>query len=244
MQFPLALIGIAMAVVVFPVFARLAKSGQDRELGHTLGNALRTTFFLSAPAAAGLLVLAAPLTALIFEWGKFGPADSAGTARVLVMYALGVPVFCGLQVMTRLFYAREDVWAPVRVGSAMVLANLTLNLLLVGPMGEAGLALATSLSAVLNLAALAVLARRKLSVRGLRGVFRSLLASLLLAAVMGVAVWILSGVLQDVRPDRTRISSKLLWVVPPVLAGVVLYLGGAFLLRRPEAHALREGLRK
>ncbi len=239
MQFPLALVGIAMAVVVFPVFSAQAKAGRKDELGRTLSEALRTTFFLALPSAAGLLVLAGPLIALIYEHGLFRYApDTLATAQVLRMYALGVPAYCGLQVMTRLFYSLEEVKTPVRVGAIMVGVNLVLNVILVFPLRESGLALATSISAALNLTVLAVLAKRKLGIAGLGGVFRSFLTSLALAAAMGAAVFGLHLVLAGRYPDRELIP-KLLWVFPPILLGMALYLGTAFLFRRPEIRSLR-----
>ncbi len=238
MQFPLAMVGIAMAVVIFPVFSAQAKAGKREELGRTLSEALRTTFFLALPSAAGLLVLASPLIALIYEHGAFHyDPDTTATANVLRMYAVGVPAYCGLQVMTRLFYSLEEVKTPVKVGALMVGVNLVLNLILVFPLREGGLALATSISAALNLAVLAVIARRRLGIAGLGGVLRSFLLSLLLASIMGAAVFALCRLMTEVSPERV-LMSKLLWVFPPILLGIVLYLGTALLLRLPTARGL------
>jgi putative peptidoglycan lipid II flippase len=244
MQFPLALVGIAMAVVVFPVFSAHAKAGRREELGQTLSEALRTTFFLALPAAAGLFVLASPLIALIYEHGvfRFDP-DTPATARVLRMYALGVPAVCGLQVLTRLFYSLEEVKTPVRVGAAMVMVNLVLNLILVFPLRESGLALATSLSATLNLVILGFLAHRRLGIRGLRRVSLSFLRSLIFTLLMGGAVFWLSHALSRAFPER-EILPKLLWVLPPTLLGAVLYLGVSFGFGVPEARKLLVRTRK
>jgi len=238
MQFPLAMIGIAMGIVVFPVFSRQAKEGRRADLGKTLTRALSITFFLAVPAAAGLIAVAGPLISLIFEHGKYTAANAADTGRVLFMYALGIPAYCGLQIMTRLFYSLEEVKTPVRVGAAMVGVNIALNLALVGPLRESGLALATALSAVLNLALLAFFARRQLGVRGLGGVFRSLFRTGLLAAVMGAAVY---GLILLLRPDTEdpSVLRRALWVLPPIAAGAVIHVGGAWLLRFPEVKAIR-----
>jgi putative peptidoglycan lipid II flippase len=237
MQFPLAIVGIAMAIVVFPVFARQAKAGKREQLGATLSTALRQTFFLALPAAAGLLALAMPLIALIYERGAFAPGDTDRTALVLAMYSVGIPAYCGLQILTRLFYSLEQVATPVKVGVCMVAVNLALNLVLVFPLGESGLALATAITAALNFSVLAVIARRRLKVRGLRPVALSALRSLLMAAAMGLAVLGLSLLMRDRFPDRTLIP-KLLWVLPATLLGAALYLGVARLLRLPELRSL------
>jgi len=238
MQFPLALVGIALGVVAFPLFARLAKEGRRGELGDRVREALRLTFFLALPAAAGLVALSRPLIELIYEWGRFGPEDTAATSRVLLLYSTGIPFFCALQILTRLFYSLEDVATPVKVGACMVGVNLALNLLLVGPMAEGGLALATSLSAALNFGILLALVRRRLGLEGLATVLRPAAVSALLAGAMGVAVYALHGALAGAVPEMT-LPGKLLRAVPPVIGGAVLYLGLALLLRLPETRALR-----
>ncbi len=243
MQFPLALIGIALGVVVFPVFARQAKAGDRAALGKTLSDALGTTFFLATPAGAGLVALCVPATALIYEWGKFGAADTASTAFVLAMYSLGVPAFCGLQILTRLFYSLEDPMTPVRVGAFMVLLNLALNLTLVWFLGAGGLALATTLSALANLLVLATIARRRHRIRGLRGVLGGIARSFALSAAMGGAVFGLYLACRAAFPVRTLLLHKALWVLPPLVAGIALYAGLAILFRFPEARALLPRLR-
>jgi putative peptidoglycan lipid II flippase len=237
MQFPLALVGIALGVVAFPIFARLAKEGRKDELSGRLTEAFRTTLFLALPAAAGLAVLCRPLIELIYEWGKFTAADSAATSRVLLFYAVGIPSFCGLQIVTRVFYAMEDVKTPVRVGLTMVAANLALNLLLVGPMREGGLALATSISATLNLAVLIGLTRRRLGLAGYAAAVRPGLVCLLLTAVMAAAVFALHGLLADAFPGAT-LWPRIARTLPPVLAGVVVYVVGALAFRLPETKRL------
>jgi putative peptidoglycan lipid II flippase len=239
-QFPLALVGIALGVVAFPLFARLAKEGRREELSDRVRFALRMSFFLSLPAAAGLIALCRPLIELIYEWGRFGPADTVATSRVLWLYSLGIPAYCGLQILTRLYYSLEDVKTPVAVGASMVLVNLGLNLLFVGPMEEGGLALATSLSAFLNLSILFVLAKRRLPVSDLSKILPPALVATLLAAAMGAAVYAAWHFLAGTVPDP-GLAGKLLRTLPPVLLGVALYAGAAFLFRLPETRGLRRG---
>jgi putative peptidoglycan lipid II flippase len=238
MQLPLALIGIALGIAIFPVFSRQAKEGEKGALGRTFSDALGISAFLALPAAAGLLALSGQLIALIFERGAFGLGDTRMTSDVLAMHALGLPAYCGLQVVTRLYYSLEEIRTPVRCGVLMVVLNLALNLLLVGPMGPAGLALATAASATVNLAILLLLVPRRLGVRGVRKVAKRAAAFLLLAAAMGAGVLGLSLLLQGAFPERT-LPGKLAWAILPTVAGAAFYIGGAIVLRFPEARTLR-----
>ncbi|MCU0726142.1 MAG: murein biosynthesis integral membrane protein MurJ [Planctomycetes bacterium] len=243
MQFPLALIGIALGIVVFPVFSRAAKAGDRTGLGKTLSESLGISTWLSMPAMAGLIALAAPLTALLFERGRFTAGDTAETAFVLSFYCLGLPFYCGLHILTRAFYSLEDARTPMKVGAIMVLVNLALNLTLVWPLRAAGLALATALTAGGNLLVLAIIARRRHRLRGLRGVLRGLLRSLALSAVMGAAVFLLSRFFLGAFSERSELH-RLLRVFPPLLAGAGLYIGLSLLLRVPEARAVLPRLRR
>ena len=172
-------------------------------------------------------------------WPKFKAVDTRETSAILAMHALGVPAYCALQVVTRLYYSMEDVRTPVRVGAGMVLSNLALNLLLVGPLGASGLALATAISATASFTVLALLVPRRLGIGGLRAVLGPAAASLVLAAAMGACVFGLSIVLRGVLPER-GLFEKLTWVLVPIALGLVIYLGGAWLLRLPEAERLRK----
>ena len=243
MQFPLALIGIALGIVAFPVFARAVKAGDRAKLGETLSGSLGMSLWFAMPAMAGLVALAAPLTALLFERGRFVPADTAETAFVLAMYSLGLPFYCGLQILTRAFYALEDAVTPMKIAVWMVVANLALNLTLVWPLRAAGLALATAITAGGNLFLLAWFARRKHGIRGLSGVFRGILRSAAVALVMGAAVFGLGALFIGWFPARTE-AHKLLWCLPPLVLGGALYIGLSWVLRFPEVRDLLPRLRR
>jgi putative peptidoglycan lipid II flippase len=237
MQFPLALIGIAMGVAVFPGLSRLAASGRRGDLERELGRAYRATLFLALPATVGLAVLARPLISLIFEHGKFGAGSTDATAGVLLCYALGVFATCALQVVTRAFYALKDTRTPMLVTAGTVALNLGLNLALVFVLGAAGLALATSITAVVNLAILTRLARRRLAVLALRPVAASALRALAASLVCGAATW---GALEGTRAllPGGDLGARLARVLLPMAAGAAAFLGAAFALRCAEAREL------
>jgi putative peptidoglycan lipid II flippase len=242
MQFPLALIGIAMGVAVFPGLSRLAAEGRREEMGRELGRALRVTLFLGLPATTGLAVLAGPIIALIYRHGAFDAAAAAATTSVLFCYSLGVFATCGLQVVTRAFYALKDMKTPVRVTLATVGLNLVLNLILVWPLADAGLALATSITAVVNLVALAWYARTRLGILALKPVVRSAAGSLVAAVVCGLAAW---GALEAIRASwpGEGVAERLARVLVPVVAGGTAFLVASAVLRLRELRILVEALR-
>ncbi len=193
-QFPLGVFGIAVATAAFPALARHA-ADSDR-FAQTLRHALRLSFFIALPASVGLLLVREPLTFTLFSGGSKGfDADAvARSAAVLAGYAPGVWAFSLNQALTRAFYARGDTRTPMRVSLAAVGLNLVLNVALIWPLSEAGLAWSTSLCALAQTAALLHLARARLSIRVLDpGTLRAGARILALTVVMGVGVWLLPG---------------------------------------------------
>ena len=235
-QFPLALVGTALAVASLPAFAEKARQGRKEELLSLFGLSARTVLFLALPAAFGLALLARPLLSLLFvhPGGRFTAADAGETARVLLFLAGGLPFVCLAQLATRVHYAMDDYRSPVRVGLALVGGNLLLNLLLVGPLGVAGLALATTVSSVL----LGLLLTGRFPRLGLPPAWGGILPSL--ARVLPLCLLLSAAVLGTEAaagglPPAAALAAAL-------AAGAGAYLLPAALLGYPEWRAFREAL--
>jgi putative peptidoglycan lipid II flippase len=166
-QFPLGVIGVAVSTAAFPLLSRLAARGELERMKRVLGGALKGSLFLALPAAAGLIILATPIVDLLFGHGAFAddPDATHRTGLVLALYALGLPAYILLPAAARGFYALQDMRTPTRIALLTLLVNLSLNLTLVWILREGGLALATSLSAALNLSILLLLLRKRIGLR-------------------------------------------------------------------------------
>ncbi len=246
MEFPLAIVGISLATAAFPVFATLAARDDRAGLAAALTRSLRSCFFLAVPASAGVALLAGPLTDLFFGWGRFDPRVGTRTAAALVMFGFGVWSYSACHIVTRAYYALQETRAPVRIASGLVALNLALNLVLVWPLREAGLALATSLCSVLNLILLLRGLRDRLPELSGRMLGTDLLRGAALSAVMTAACWTVREALPV--PPGVRGGPLLAWrlaaVFAPVLAGLAVYLALAFAFRREEARDFLRSLRR
>jgi putative peptidoglycan lipid II flippase len=224
-QLPLGLVGIAVATVIFPLLARHA-ARQDRvAVGRDLALGLRLVWFVALPAGAGLMLLAAPLTRLLFERGEFAAADTARAARLIFWYCSGVWAYCAAPVLIRGCYALGERLIPIRAALAAMAVNLVLNLLLVWPLAERGLALSTALAAVVHVGLL-LIRIHPLAPLPARALARTLAGGLIATAAMSLAV---SAVLA-----ATQSASDLSQVLGAVGAGVACYLAVARLLRMEE----------
>ena len=231
-QLPLALIGTAVATAVFPLFA-----SPKEDFGDVLRKALRGVHFLSIPATFGLLVLAAPVVSLLFERGRFGPADTERVAGIVILYAAGLWCFCANQIQVRAFYAKKETRTPARVSAAMVVLNLGLTLALVGPLRERGIALANSITGLASFVVLGLLLRRRFPEIDFAPVRATVVKSLLASVVMAAAAW---GAWRLTLPlEGATIGPKLVRALVPVVTGIAAYLAAARLLRMDEARLLR-----
>jgi len=203
MQLPIGLFGVAVGTVSLPALSRAAARRDIPGLRATLSESVRLVFLLTVPSALFLAVMARPIIALLFQHGRFHAVDTIATGDALVMYCVGLPAFAAVGIFTRAFYAQGDTRTPVRATFVAVGVNLALNLLFVGPLAglglaHRGLALATSVTSLLNLSQLAFRLRSRIGGidggRILRSLGKLLLASGLTAGGLAAGLWALGDV--------------------------------------------------
>ena len=233
MEFPLGVFGIALATVVLPSLSRHFSGDSMDGFSRTLDWALRLVAVISTPAAVGLFVLAGPAIATLF-YGRLFDTEAVEMARMSLMaYSFGLVGFTLVKVLVPGYFSRQDAKTPVKVGLVALAANLILNLILVGlwlendfPGPHTALAVATSLSALLN-AFLLFRGLRSAGVLHLLPGWRRLLLQLLLAnAVMAM-------LLIEFAPPlsawyEVSAATRSWWLVALVLGGAVAYLGVLF----------------
>ncbi|HLJ12585.1 MAG TPA: murein biosynthesis integral membrane protein MurJ [Planctomycetaceae bacterium] len=160
-QFPLGVFGVALGTVLFPLLSRHAARGDLDRVRDDLSLGLRLVLAIGIPASAGLALVAEPLTRVLFQHGQFSSDDAQRTAGILVAYGAGVWAYCGIPVLYRGFYALGERKLPVQIGMAAVVLDLTMNLTLIWPLAERGLAWSTAVSAGIQVAALGWIVQKR-----------------------------------------------------------------------------------
>ncbi|AUW32238.1 MULTISPECIES: murein biosynthesis integral membrane protein MurJ [Acidithiobacillus] len=187
-EFPLGVFGVALGTVVLPMLSRQAASGSS-EFPATLDWGLRWTWLVGFPATLGLVLLAEPLLITLFHYGAYTAEDAAQSALSLVGYGLGIVPIIAARVLAPAFYARQDTRTPVRFGVISVLVNVVVSLMLAWHFRQLGLALATTLAALVN----SILLARRLSRDGVYrpfpGWWRFLRQTSLASGAMGLFLW-------------------------------------------------------
>ncbi|MGF7173162.1 murein biosynthesis integral membrane protein MurJ [Azospirillum doebereinerae] len=160
-QMPLGVIGIAIGTALLPVLARHAAAGDERMVRHYLSRALEFSLLLGLPAAVALGVAGGPIVSVLFERGAFGPEQTHATALALAAYAVGIPAYVIVKSLNAAFFARHDTATPVRVAVVVTVATAVLALALLPALGHVGIALATGLTAWLDVGLLVLAMRRR-----------------------------------------------------------------------------------
>ncbi|MBV9785472.1 MAG: murein biosynthesis integral membrane protein MurJ, partial [Acidisphaera sp.] len=149
-QLPLGVIGAAVGTALLPLLSRQVRAGEAGAAAETMNRALEYALFLTLPAALALLVVPGPIMAVLFERGAFGPESVRLSAQCLAAYAVGLPAFVTVKVLSPGFFARGDTATPVKISFCIIALNLALNLAFMVPLRHMGPALASSVAATVN----------------------------------------------------------------------------------------------
>lgn len=226
-QLPLGVLGAAAGTTLLPVLTRHLAAG-EHDVAHAVQNrSINYVLLLTLPAVAGLLVLADPIMIVLFGHGSFTEQDAILSAQSLRAYALGLPAFVLVKVLAPAFFARGDTRTPVYIGVSVMVLNLIFNLILMKPLAHVGPPLASSLAAMLNVGALAVLLSRNAAL----SVSASMMLRLgrVLLATIGMGVGLACACYAVPMPGG--LVWRVLWLGGMVSLGGLFYLAGLVVLR-------------
>lgn len=242
-EFPLGVFGIALANVIFPLFSTHASREDWEGFRSTFIKALRMVVFIGIPASAGLILLRSPLVELFYERNKFTAESTMRTIDVIFFYSLGIWGYCGLHVIVRAFYSLKDTKTPMLIGIYMVGVNLLLNLSLIWFLNVGGLALATSISAILQLIILTTILKLRLGIRFGGDIFISFLKTCLATFTMAVACIATLDLVSKAMPDND-IVSKSVRVFAPLVSAIIVFFLTSYLTRSDEMTQLARAYKK
>jgi putative peptidoglycan lipid II flippase len=191
MEFPTALLGVALGTILLPSLSKANFEGNKAEYSALLDWGLRLTFLLALPSAVGLATLSEPLTATLFHYGRFDTLSVAMTGKALIAYGVGLIGLILVKILAPGFYAQQNIKTPVKIAIGVLIATQAMNLLFVPWFAHAGLALSVGLGACLNAVFLYWGLKRRgiyVATGGWRVFLIRLTGALFLLA--GVALWI------------------------------------------------------
>jgi putative peptidoglycan lipid II flippase len=230
---PQGIFSVAVATVVFPTLARFAARREYGDLRATMANGMRQILLLLVPAAAATLVLAEPMTRLVYQRGEFDAAQTELVAEALFWFAFSLP-FNGLfLLLTRTFFSLQRPWVPTAISGINLGVTAIVALALYAPFGVGGIVVGTVVATLASVAAQATILRRQLGglelTRLVDGAIRVTAAAALLAGV-SYLVW---DILDEALGRGT--AAQIVSLGAALIAGASAYLGAVLALRVPEA---------
>ncbi len=239
MELPLGVFGVAIAQAVLPALSTLVVNKDMDGFRSSLSFALRLVNFVNIPAMVGLFVLSIPIIDLLFVRGEFSAEDGVMTSYALYFYALGIVPVAASRIVVAVFYSLKDTKTPL-IGALITFAvNVVVCLLLVGPMGHGGLALATSLSSLVYLLFLGFMLRRRVGGFELASIFSSGIRSSIAALLMAVVLYFCLYWLQF---GELTLALKVISLIGIIAIGAVVYMVASYILKVPEQAILKEML--
>ncbi len=236
MMMPQAAIAQSIATASLPTFSAQAAEGRLDKMRSSLAASLRGVILLAAPASAGLILLSTPVVSLLLERGVFDVRSTRLVSWALIWYAAGLVGHSVVEITSRAFYALHDTKTPVKVGAAAMALNILLSIALIPlfrtagwePLG--GIALANSTATGLEMLALLVIMRRRLSGLEELSLFSSLAqaGAGVLGMVLVLAVW------------NSLTSAAPVWLAAlgGIALGVAVYIAILYILRVSELRSL------
>jgi putative peptidoglycan lipid II flippase len=228
MEFPSALLGVALGTILLPSLAKHHSDDNPEQYSSLLDWGLRLAFLLALPAAVALWLLALPLITTLYQYGKFTVNDVWQTRSALLGYSVGLLALILVKILAPGFYARQNLKTPVKIAFFTVFVTQALALVLMWRLDQAGLTLATSLGACINAGLLYWFLRRRRIFVARPGWFIFLCRLVVALGVLGAILYALAG------PADYWLHASL-WAKVGRLAGVIAagaagYFGALFLL--------------
>ena len=242
-QLPLAIFGIAMGIVLLPTLSKAIKRNNTEEIQATQSRSLEFSLLISLPSAAGLYILSFPIIHILFERGAFIAEDTYYTSKVLSIFALGLPAYILIKILVTCFFAREDTKTPLYVSIVSVIVNIILSILLISSMREMGIALATAISAWVNILMLFVLFRKEhnffLDTNLIKNIMKILIATLLM--ILG-CYFLNALIFENIEDLNSLLKITNLLII--IIFCKIIYLAMIFMLKVISLQDLKDYIKK
>ena len=239
MYLPIGLVGVSIATAVLPAVSRQAAATDYDAVRATVARGLGVMLLLNFPATFGLIALATPIVRLLFQHGRFTAVDTQATAAAVQLYAVGLVGYSAARIVSPTFYALGRSHVPVAASVAAIAVNIALSVGLVGSLGFRGLALATSVAALVNGGTLVWQLRSSIGGIDGRRIARDTVKTTIAAVVMTAAALASDRYLPLLIPGA-HVGSEALRLGVTLTAAVLVLIASAKVLRIPELDDLVE----
>ena len=228
-QLPLGVLGIAISTALLPILSKQVKQNKKQEANQSISKAVKFGIFFAIPAFFGIFILSDEIIKFLFFRGEFDISDVSLTAKALVALSFGLPAFILIKILVVPFFANENTKTPIRISLFCMVVNLILNLILIGKFLHVGLAIATSISAWINVTILCyyLIFKEKYSFN--KSVLTLLIKVIISSSFMGIVLYFImeKNILSFVGID---IFTNNILLLLSILLGTITYFLLSYLL--------------
>lgn len=237
-EFPLGIIAVSIATVLLPSLSSHISKGEFKKFRETYTHTLRLMLFILIPALVGLIVLRVPICNLLYQRGEFSYAATIFTSQAIFGYALGLWAVGGIRITAPAFYAMQDTKTPVIIAFIAFIVNAVFGYVLGFKLGmlHTGLAVASSISSILNFILLFYLVEKRVGDIKIKAILKLCAKLIGISLVMGVVVWKFSGITDW--NDSQFSWEKVGVLLGSIVLAAVVYFSLAKLLKVEESNFL------
>ena len=228
-QFPMGIFAIAIGTVLLPSLSKAYAQKEIQAYTKQLEHAFKLVFFLAIPSLIGLALFASPLLATLFQRGAFLWSDVQQASLSLIGFSFGLPFFMAMKVLVPAFFSRQNTKTPMLIAFLSLLINICLNYLLAFyfGLGHLGLAIASSISAIVSVIILSFILKRD-GLISFSGILSTFSLKVLIASVALISF--LSIFNQYFDFELFSQAQRLLYLVAAVIGSLIIYFGASFIL--------------
>nr|WP_303213110.1 murein biosynthesis integral membrane protein MurJ [uncultured Romboutsia sp.] len=232
----------SISVVIYPMLSKLSSEDNKEKFRRSVVQSINSVILLVVPISIGAIVLATPIVKLLFQRGEFDARATSMTAIALIMYSIGMVAFGLRDILGKVFYALQDTKTPMINGAMAMIMNIVLNIILVKYLQLAGLALATSISAIVCIFLLFGSLKKKIGYFGQDKIIKTMIKSILSAVVMGIVTYFIYNMISNLL--GVGFIKEVISLVVSVGIGAVTYAILVVLLKVEEINIITSMMKK
>ena len=241
-QTPVVIFGVALSTAIFPSLSWQVATEDMEKFKTTISLAIRMILLITFPITLAFMVLRVPMVRLLFQRGVFDISSTQATATALFYYAIGIFALATNYVIIKAYYALQDTKTPVRIGIGAILLNIVLNFVLIRFLGHGGLALATSIAAIIQMVILLIMLSLKVKRLNVGVIVKSFLKIVIMSILSVYAGYMVSQRLELIFP-AINVLNQVIQVSGSFLIIIIMYVILMYLFRVQEGKVILETIK-
>lgn len=241
-EFVMGMFIATLASVIYPMLSKASSNKDNKVFFNSIKKSINSVVILVTPISIGAIVLANPIVKLLFERGAFDSNSTKMTSIALMFYSVGMLAFGIREILNKVFYSMQDTKTPMINGALSILINIIFNIILSRSMGYAGLAFATSISAIVCVILLFINLKRKIGYFEQDKIIKTIIKTIIAAIIMGIITYYSYNVLNNILGNDFIV--EVISLLAAVTIGAIMYGVLIILFKVEEINLIKDMFKK